>query len=341
MTIRRWQRTLACALLGAGLLAAVASCGAASGRSGAERKGTVADPRVTLGRRNLPKVAPHETPRSGDRSWCRLHRTPVAQPIVDSDWWGSSLPITSTNRCRHRSLRRPGLRFVPSSRALEISPTAPSFTFHLRHGLGCTTASLSPRRDVIGPSTRSRIAKAKTMHLKPTRKSSRANRAIDDYTVYFKWKRPYFLAMETPLASASSPRTSSSNSAPPTTTRPRPIPIIAPDRHRTGSVLASGRAREDRLCATMLLGRRRTSTGWSSASSRTPGRARARRAGRTRRGQRRTGGEMDPDAEPSLRSNFWRSRILTQLRLIGWNLRRPLFRTRRVRRVSPVVDGPA
>jgi peptide/nickel transport system substrate-binding protein len=350
MTLRRSQRTWALALLATGWFGGCRivrgsdrhEAGPSASRSIAGPSG---DPWVDG---ILPKVSPTEAPRAGGEVVVQTNTEPPSlNPIVDSDWWGSAIsdhiyePMVGTD-----PYDDPDYRFVPKlAERWEISQDRTEFTFHLRRDVKWHDGVPFTARDVIATFDKIQDPKAKTMHLKAYTQELESYRALDEFTVSFKWKRPYFLAMETPLGVGIQPAhlieklsgtdynqaaTNPLNRAPVGTGPFRfgewksneKIVLLRHDAYR------GPKAHLDRIVFRIV----KDPTVALELAER---------------------GELDVVngvpaekwirmQEPRLRQSFWRSKYFdANYAWIGWNLRRPLFQDARVRRaLTQLVDRP-
>jgi peptide/nickel transport system substrate-binding protein len=272
---------------------------------------------------------------------------PSLNPIVDSDWWGSRIadhvyePLVGTD-----PYDDPDYRFVPKlAERWEISPDRTEYTFHLRHGVKWHDGEPFTARDVIATFDKIQDPKAKTMHLKAYTQELASYRALDDYTVQFKWKNPYFLAMETPLGVGIQPAHliqklggSDYNQA---ATNPINRAPVGTGPFRFGEWQSNER---------IVLVRNDEYWGPKAHLERVIFRIVKDLTVALELAER---GELDvvnrilPEKwirmqQPRLREKFWRSRYFdANYAWIGWNLRRPPFRDARVRRaLTLLVDRP-
>ncbi len=152
----------------------------------------------------LPPREAGGTPRPGGEVVVQMYSDPPSlNTIVDSDWWAARI----TDHLVYEALvgidpyDDPNYRFVPElAESWEISDDKLTYVFHLRHGVTFHDGTPLTARDVIATYDKILDPQTKAAHLRAYLEELASYRALDDYTVEFVWKRPYFLAMDTPFS---------------------------------------------------------------------------------------------------------------------------------------------
>ncbi len=92
----------------------------------------------------------------------------------------------------------PEYRVVPElAERWEISPDNKTYTFHLRKGVQWHDGQPFTSRDVIATMDKIQDPTTKAVHVRAYTQELASYSAPDDYTVVFVWKRPYFLTLDT------------------------------------------------------------------------------------------------------------------------------------------------
>lgn len=128
---------------------------------------------------------------------------PSLNPITDADWWAARIvehhiyeSLVSLDPYDH-----PEYRVVPElAERWDISDDKLTYTFHLRRGVKWHDGQDFTSRDVIATIDKVMDETVKAAHVRSYFEELESYTAPDDYTVVFKWKRPYFLALEDPLS---------------------------------------------------------------------------------------------------------------------------------------------
>lgn len=91
----------------------------------------------------------------------------------------------------------PNYRVVPQlAETWEISDDKKTYTFHLRKDVKWHDGLPFTARDVIATFDKVQDPTTKAVHVRSTLQELAGYSAPDDYTVVFKWKRPYFLSLD-------------------------------------------------------------------------------------------------------------------------------------------------
>jgi len=143
-------------------------------------------------------------PQSGGEVVVQLYSQPPSlNYIIHSDWWLSR--ITSHNV--YESLvgidpyDHPDYGHRPElAERWEISEDNRIYTFHLRRGVQWHDGRDFTARDVIATFDKVSDDGVRSGHLRSYIEELESYEALDDYTVRFTWRRPYFLSMDTPFA---------------------------------------------------------------------------------------------------------------------------------------------
>jgi peptide/nickel transport system substrate-binding protein len=150
----------------------------------------------------LPPVSPDEKPLPGGEVVVQSPtEPPTLNPIVTSDWWGSHIsdsiyePLVGVD-----PYDDPRFRYVPKlAERWEISEDQLTYTFYLRRGVRWHDGKPFTARDVIATFDKIQDPATRAAHLRSYTMLLESYHALDDFTVRFRWKKPYFLAMSTPF----------------------------------------------------------------------------------------------------------------------------------------------
>ena len=153
----------------------------------------------------LPKSLAEGKPRDGGQVVVHMSAEPPSlNTIVDSEWWASQITehriyqaLVSNDPYDH-----PRYRIVPElAERWKIASDERTYTFHLRHGVRWHDGRPFTARDVIATFDKVQDEQTKAVHIRAyTRELSRYE-ALDDFTVRFTFKKPYFLALDGIFAS--------------------------------------------------------------------------------------------------------------------------------------------
>ncbi|HEY5957561.1 MAG TPA: ABC transporter substrate-binding protein, partial [Polyangiaceae bacterium] len=151
-----------------------------------------------LGKLSAPKA--DEVPRRGGEITTLISTDPPSlNVIVDSDWIASQITehriyesLVDTDPYDHPDYRhRPSL-----AQRWEISADQKTYTFWLRHDVSWHDGKPFTAKDVIATFDKVQDPATKAMHVRAYTRDLEGYRAIDDYTVQFRFKQPYFLVMD-------------------------------------------------------------------------------------------------------------------------------------------------
>lgn len=145
-----------------------------------------------------------EPVRGGEVTVQIYSNPPSLNTIVDSDWWAARI----TEHHVYESLvspdpyDHPDYEIVPElAERWEISDDKLTYTFHLRQGVKWHDGQPFSSRDVIATMDKVMDETVKAAHVRSYFEELESYTAPDEHTVVFKWKQPYFLALEEPLGS--------------------------------------------------------------------------------------------------------------------------------------------
>lgn len=187
------------------LLAACQACRYWSADDHAHASGTkrlverqASDDDWELGR--LPETPPSEQPRIGGEIVVRINTEPPSlNTIVDSDAVAARL----TEHRVYESLvgidpyDHPNYRLRPElAERWEVSADRLVYTFWLRRSVKWHDGFSFSARDVIATFDKVRDPTTKAVHVRAYTQDIEQILALDDYTVQFRFKRPYFLVMD-------------------------------------------------------------------------------------------------------------------------------------------------
>jgi peptide/nickel transport system substrate-binding protein len=153
----------------------------------------------------LPLSLTKGEPSDGGRLVVHMYAEPPSlNTIVDSDWWASQI----TDHRIYQSLvsndpyDHPDYRVVPElAERWEIASDERTYTFHLRHGVRWHDGRPFTARDVIATFDKVQNEQTKAVHIRAYTKELSRYEALDDFTVRFVFKHPYFLALDGIFAS--------------------------------------------------------------------------------------------------------------------------------------------
>jgi peptide/nickel transport system substrate-binding protein len=148
----------------------------------------------------LPKSVLEGEPRNGGQITVRIQGEPPSlNSLVDSDW----LAVRVSTERVYESLAKmdpydaPRYPMVPAlAERWEISPDNLTYTFYLRKGVKFHDGQPFSARDVIATFDKVMDETTKAAHTRSYLEELASYKAIDDFTVRFTFKRPYFLALD-------------------------------------------------------------------------------------------------------------------------------------------------
>jgi peptide/nickel transport system substrate-binding protein len=150
------------------------------------------------GRLPLPRA--DEVPRRGGEIVVRINSEPPSlNVVVDSDWLAAQI----TEHRVYESLidadpyDHPNYRHRPSlADRWAVSPDQLVYTFWLRRDVVWHDGRPFTARDVLATFDKVQDPTTKAMHIRAYTRELAAYRAVDEYTVEFRFKRPYFLVLD-------------------------------------------------------------------------------------------------------------------------------------------------
>lgn len=148
----------------------------------------------------LPDTSSGAAPQRGGEIVVRINTEPPSlNTIIDSDAVAARL----TEHRIYESLvgvdpyDHPAYRHRPElAERWEISPDRLTYTFFLRRSVKWHDAVPFTARDVIATFAKVQDPNSKAVHIRAYTQDIESIRALDDYTVAFHFKRPYFLVMD-------------------------------------------------------------------------------------------------------------------------------------------------
>lgn len=186
--------------------------GAGCIKSGGEKKAVPEAPRVEPG----PETAPPEdsywrdgrlppeiaagTPRRGGQVTVQLFSEPPSlNHLIDPDAW--------TVRMVHGFVYEPLVAIDPYddpdyghvpvlAERWEVSEDGRTYTFHLRRGVRWHDGTPFTAKDVVATFDKIQDPTTKAVHVRAYTEDLERYEALDEHTVRFVWKRPYFLTLD-------------------------------------------------------------------------------------------------------------------------------------------------
>ncbi len=150
----------------------------------------------TAGR--LPQEIVIGEPRSGGQAVIRMTVDPPSlNRLIDSDWWGARISeLVYEPLLEMDPYDDPDYRYMPVlAKSWEVNEDATEFTFHLRREVKWHDGEPFTSRDVIATFDKVMDPSTRAVHIRSYLQELEEVEALDDYTVRFKWKQPYALAM--------------------------------------------------------------------------------------------------------------------------------------------------
>lgn len=153
----------------------------------------------------LPASVRQGQPRSGGELVFQIDIDPPSlNTIVDSDYWAAQI----TSNHVYESLitvdpyDEPRFRFVPAlAQTWEVSPDGRVYTFHLRHDVLWHDGQHFSAADVVATFDKIQDTTSKAASIRAYTQEIERYEAVDDSTVRFYLRRPYFLIMDGVFAS--------------------------------------------------------------------------------------------------------------------------------------------
>ncbi|MDF1564941.1 MAG: peptide-binding protein [Deltaproteobacteria bacterium] len=171
----------------------------------AARPAPAVDPELAAWRAGrLPPLEGQGTPVPGGEVVVQMYADPPSlNTIVDNDWWGSRI----THHLVYQALvgidayDDPRYRFQPElAESWTLSEDKLTYTFHLRKDVRFHDGQPFGAKDVIATYEKVLDETTKAAHLRSHLEELESFRAIDEHTVEFVWKKPYFMALDDPFA---------------------------------------------------------------------------------------------------------------------------------------------
>jgi peptide/nickel transport system substrate-binding protein len=148
----------------------------------------------------LPKSVLEGQPRNGGQITVRIQGEPPSlNSLVDSDWLADRIttPHVYETLTRIDPYDVPRYQHVPAlAERWEVSPDNLTYTFYLRKGVKFHDGTPFSARDVIATFDKVMDETTKSAHTRSFLEELDHYKAIDDFTVRFQLKRPYFLALD-------------------------------------------------------------------------------------------------------------------------------------------------
>jgi len=148
----------------------------------------------------LAQPKPGEVPRQGGEIVAQINvEPPSLNHLVDSDWVASRIvdhhvyeSLVDVDPYDH-----PNYRIVPGlAERWEVSDDKRLYTFWLRRGVTWHDGVPFTSRDVLATFDKVQDPMTKAMHVRAYTSDIESYRALGDYQVEFRFKRPYFLIMD-------------------------------------------------------------------------------------------------------------------------------------------------
>jgi peptide/nickel transport system substrate-binding protein len=149
----------------------------------------------------LPASIREGTPKEGGEATVHIRAEPPSlNTTVDSDWVAS---VITQPRIYEALLRidpydAPRFQVVPAlAESWELSEDKKVYTFHLRRDVKWHDGRPFTARDVVATFDKIQDPTTKAAHVRSYTEELQGYKAVDDFTVQFTWKRPYFLTLDT------------------------------------------------------------------------------------------------------------------------------------------------
>jgi peptide/nickel transport system substrate-binding protein len=153
----------------------------------------------------LPPAVIQGTPVDGGQAVVQIDSDPPTLNInVESEYWGAQVVYghVSETLVANDRYDDPRFRIVPAlAERWEISSDKRTYTFHLRHGVRWHDGYAFSARDVIATFDKIQDPNSKAASIRAYTQELERYRSLDEYTVEFSLKRPYFLVMDGVFAS--------------------------------------------------------------------------------------------------------------------------------------------
>ncbi len=148
----------------------------------------------------LPASTREGTPVDGGEVTVHMDNEPPSlNASIDSDWWGSRVTVGPI----YESLVTvdpyddPRYRIVPAlAERWEISEDKLTYTFFLRRGVKWHDGQPFTAKDVIATFDKIQDETTKAAHVRSYFEDLARYEAVDDFTVRFLWRKPYFMALD-------------------------------------------------------------------------------------------------------------------------------------------------
>jgi peptide/nickel transport system substrate-binding protein len=169
--------------------------------TGSERNAEVKDVSSDDWQRGrLPPAPANEVPQRGGEIVVRVHYEPPSLNLnIDADWLAAHV---TENRI-YESLvvvdpyDQPSYHLLPAlAERWAVSEDRLVYTFWLRRGVSWHDGERFTARDVIATFDKVQDPSTKAMHKRAYTSDLAEYRALDDYTVEFRFKRPYFMVQD-------------------------------------------------------------------------------------------------------------------------------------------------
>lgn len=148
----------------------------------------------------LPGKLAKGKPRDGGQIVVHMFSEPPSlNTLVDSDWWAAQVTEHRVYEAlvSNDPYDDPKYRVIPElAERWEVASDNRTYTFHLRRGVLWHDGRPFTARDVIATFDKVQNDKTKAVHLRAYTKELSRYEALDDYTVRFSFKNPYFLALD-------------------------------------------------------------------------------------------------------------------------------------------------
>jgi peptide/nickel transport system substrate-binding protein len=149
---------------------------------------------------HLPREIGEGTPRDGGQIVVQMTADPpTLNTIIGNEYWASQITAHRIyeSLVSNDPYDEPDYRVVPElAERWEVAPDDRTYTFHLRRGVRWHDGRPFTARDVIATYDKVQNEATKAVSLRSYTKELSGYEALDDFTVRFTFKNPYFLALD-------------------------------------------------------------------------------------------------------------------------------------------------
>ncbi|RMG17512.1 MAG: hypothetical protein D6729_08735 [Deltaproteobacteria bacterium] len=149
----------------------------------------------------LPPSVLEGEPKPGGEVVVQVYSDPPSlNPLVDSDWWAARMMEHNVLEAllSYDWYADPDYPVVPElAERYEVSDDHLTYTFHLRKGVKWHDGMPFTADDVIATFDKMMDPTTKSVHVRAYFQELDSYEKVDDYTVVFHYKKPYFLVLDT------------------------------------------------------------------------------------------------------------------------------------------------